>query len=63
MKILNKLRNKVILTATIANIITILILMGVIDVIKADMITKSVGLIIVILVQLGILTNSDKLDV
>lgn len=57
MKILKKFQNKFILTATIGNIITILSLLGVIDVIKADLATKIVGLVILTLVQVGIVTS------
>lgn len=59
MKYLKRLRNKVILLSTIGNIIVILTLLGVIDAIKADAITKVTGLIIMSLVQIGILTNSE----
>jgi hypothetical protein len=60
MQVLNKLRNKTILASTIGNVITILTLTGVIDLVKADLATKIVGLIILSLVQLGIFTNSEK---
>lgn len=60
MQILNKLRNKTILASTIGNIITILVLTGVIDLVKADLATKIVGLVILSLVQLGIFTNSEE---
>lgn len=59
MKYLKRLRNKVILLSTIGNIIVILTLLGIIDAIKADTITKVTGLIIMSLVQIGILTNSE----
>lgn len=59
MQVLNKLRNKTILASTIGNLITILVLTGVIDVVKADLATKIVGLTILSLVQLGIFTNSE----
>lgn len=59
MKILKRFKNKTILTATIGNIITILTLVGVIDVIKADLATKIVGLVILTLVQVGIVTSPD----
>lgn len=60
MQVLNKLKNKTILASTIGNIITILVLTGVIDVVKADLVTKMVGLTILSLVQLGIFTNSEE---
>jgi hypothetical protein len=59
-KILSRLKNKLVILSTIANIITILTLLGVIDTIKADMWTKIAGLIVVTLVQVGILNNPDE---
>jgi len=59
-KILTRLKNKVVILSTIGNIITILTLLGVIDVIKADTATKVAGLIVIILVQIGILNNPDE---
>jgi uncharacterized membrane protein len=59
-KVLKRLTNKYILASTIANIITILTLLGVIDVVKADTITKVVGFILLILVQVGIIKNPDS---
>lgn len=60
MKILKRFQNKFILTATIGNIITILSLLGVIDTVKADLVTKIVGLVILTLVQIGIVTSPDN---
>jgi uncharacterized membrane protein len=59
-KILTRLKNKVVILSTIGNIITILTLLGVIDVIKADTATKIAGLIVISLVQIGILNNPDE---
>lgn len=59
MKFLKKFQNKIILTSTIANIITILALIGVIDVVKADLTTKIAGLVILTLVQVGIVTSPE----
>jgi uncharacterized membrane protein len=59
-KILTRLKNKVVILSTIGNIITILTLLGVIDVIKADTATKVAGLIVITLVQIGILNNPDE---
>jgi hypothetical protein len=59
-KILSRLKNKLVILSTIANIITILTLLGVIDVIKADTITKVAGLVVITLVQMGILNNPDN---
>jgi uncharacterized membrane protein len=59
-KILKRFQNKFILTATIGNIITILSLLGVIDTVKADLVTKIVGLVILTLVQIGIVTSPDN---
>lgn|GEM_PF-3912659 len=59
MKYLKRLSNKIILLSTIGNIITILTLLGVIDAVKADTITKVAGLVVLSLVQIGILTNPE----
>lgn len=59
MKILKKFQNKYILASTIANLVAILVLIGVIDVIKADLVIKIAGLVIVSLTQIGVLTNVE----
>jgi hypothetical protein len=60
MMFLNKFKNATIVTSTIGLIITLLTLLDVIDGVKADNITKVVGTLILILIQVGILTNPDK---
>ncbi len=60
LKVLKRLTNKYILASTIANFVTILVLLGVIDNVKADNITKIVGFALLILVQLGIVKNPDN---
>lgn len=59
MKYVKRLKNKVVLTSTIGLIITFLTLLGVINNVQADDITKLVGSVILVLVQIGILTNPD----
>lgn len=61
MKYLKRLQNKVVLASTIGLIVTLLTLLGVIDQIQADNVTKVVGTLILILVQVGILTNPDEI--
>lgn len=58
--LLPKLKNKAILFATLGNVISILLLWGVIDTVKADTITKLGGVVLTILVQVGIFTDSSK---
>jgi uncharacterized membrane protein len=60
MKYIKKFKNAFILTSTIGLIITFLTLIGVINNIQADNITKLFGTLILILIQIGILTNPDK---